>query len=216
MKRLSTLLTFVFTASVMIVGCQSAYYAAREKMAKQNRHLLRDQVENSRDDQEKASEAFTNALTRLKKMYGIAGGNPEEMYNRLSEGYENCRQRAEIIDERIDKIQRIASDLFAPWRQEIDRIQNPGFRSKCARKLKDIQSRFAILESSLITARRRMSPILANLKDYVLFLKHNLNAQAMGTLQGEAVSIETNVNRLIRDISQSIKEADAFLAVLEK
>ena len=171
---------------------------------------------NSRNDQQKASEAFKDALTRLKEIYGLEGGDLENMYNRLSDEYENCQERAEIIDDRIAKIQRIASDLFAEWRQEIDQIQNPKFRSQSARKLKATQSRFANLESTLLIARRRMNPILANLKDYVLYLKHNLNAQAIGSLKGEAASIETDVDRLVRDIQRSIKEADAFLKDFEK
>jgi hypothetical protein len=199
-----------------LIGCQSTYYTMWEKLGKEKRHLLRDQVENSRNDQEEASEAFKDALTRLKEMYGFQGGDLEKMYNRLSDDYDNCNQRAEIIDERIDKIQRIAQDLFAEWRLEIDQIQNPTFRAQSTRKLKDTESRFASLESALITARRRMTPVLGSLKDYVLYLKHNLNAQAIGSLKGEADSIETDVGRLIRDIQRSIQEADAFLKEIEK
>ena len=60
-----------------------------------------------------------------------------------------------------------------------------------------------------------MTPVLDNLKDYVLFLKHNLNAQAIGSLKGEAASIETDVERLVRDIQRSVQEADAFLKEIE-
>ena len=214
-KRLAALLVSTLLTTVLLLGCQTTYYAMWEKMGKEKRHLLRDQVENSRNDQQKASEAFKDALTRLKEIYGLEGGDLENMYNRLSDDYENCQERAEIIDDRIAKIQRIASDLFAEWRQEIDQIQNPKFRSQSARKLKATQSRFANLESTLLIARRRMNPVLANLKDYVLYLKHNLNAQAIGSLKGEAASIETDVDRLVRDIQRSIKEADAFLKDFE-
>ncbi len=215
-KKLAALLAGAFIASVLLSACQTTYYAMWEKMGKEKRHLLRDQVENSRNDQEKASESFKDALTRLKEIYALEGGDLEKMYNRLSDDYDNCQQRSEIIDDRIEKIQRIASDLFTEWRQEIDQIQNPSFRSQSTRKLKATQSRFARLESSLLTARKRMNPVLANLKDYVLYLKHNLNAQAIGSLKGEAASIETDVGRLIRDIQNSVKEADAFLKELEK
>ena len=215
-KKIAALLVSTLLTTVLLLGCQTTYYAMWEKMGKEKRHLLRDQVENSRNDQQKASEAFKDALTRLKEIYGLEGGDLENMYNRLSDEYENCQERAEIIDDRIAKIQRIASDLFAEWRQEIDQIQNPKFRSQSARKLKATQSRFANLESTLLIARRRMNPVLANLKDYVLYLKHNLNAQAIGSLKGEAASIETDVDRLVRDIQRSIKEADAFLKDFEK
>lgn len=212
----NTILICVSMIVVLLIGCQSAYYTVWEKLGKEKRHLLRDQVENSRSDQEKASEAFKDALTRLKEIYDFQGGDLEKMYSRLSANYDNCNERAAVIDERIDKIQRIARDLFAEWRLEIDQIHNPTFRSKSLQKLKTTQSRFADLESALITARRRMTPVLGSLKDYVLYLKHNLNAQAIGSLKGEAASIETDVGRLIRDIQRSIQEADMFLKEIEK
>jgi hypothetical protein len=217
-KRLYAFSTLIIISAVFIslLGCQSAYYAMWEKMGKEKRHLLRDQVENSLSDQQKASEAFKDALTRLKEMYGFQGGDLEKMYSRLSEDYDNCSQRAANIDERIDKIQRIAQDLFAEWRQEIEQIHNPSFRSQSTQKLRATEQRFANMESAIIAARRRMTPVLGSLKDYVLFLKHNLNAQAIGSLKGEAASIETDVGRLVRDIQRSIQEADAFLKEIEK
>ena len=210
-----TILLCISISAIILMGCQSTYYAMWEKLGKEKRHLLRDQVENSRSDQEKASEAFKDALTRLKEMYGFHGGDLETMYNRLSDDYDNCSQRAANIDERIEKIQRIAQDLFAEWRLEIDQIHNPTFRSQSTRKLKATETRFTSLESALIKARRRMTPVLDNLKDYVLFLKHNLNAQAIGSLKGEAASIETDVGRLVRDIQHAIQAADAFLKEIE-
>ena len=59
-------------------------------------------------------------------------------------------------------------------------------------------------------ARARM-PVLAKLKDYVLYLKHNLNAQAVGTLGGEVISIENDVESLVKDMTASIKEAQNFI-----
>ena len=205
-----------FAILIFIIGCQSTYYAVWEKMGKEKRHLLRDQIEKSQKDQEKASAEFTDALTRLKQMYGLDGGDLEEMYDSLSDDYEDCEKRAGIIDDRIEKVTRIARDLFDEWQTEITQIQNASFRSKSRKKLRATQTRFARLESALKRSRKRMTPVLTNLRDYVLFLKHNLNAQAIGSLKSEVSSIETDVDRLIRDIKNSITEADAFLKEFEK
>jgi hypothetical protein len=200
---------------ILFTGCQSTYYAVWEKMGKEKRHLLRDQVEKSQKDQKKASEEFTDALTRLKQMYGLDGSDLERMYDRLSDDYEDCENRAAIIDDRIEKVNRIANDLFDEWRTEIDQIRNASFRSKSREKLRATQTRYARLEAALKRSRKRMTPVLNNLRDYVLFLKHNLNAQAIGSLKSEVGSIETDVGRLIRDIKKSISEADAFLKEFE-
>lgn len=53
------------------------------------------------------------------------------------------------------------------------------------------------------------------LRDQALYLKHNLNAQAVGALQREAGEIEIEVQSLIAAIAQSVREADDFLKNFE-
>jgi hypothetical protein len=57
-----------------------------------------------------------------------------------------------------------------------------------------------------------MAPVLAAFKDTVLVLKHDLNAQAVASLQGTVVEIERDVEALIDDMEASIAEADRFVA----
>ena len=52
--------------------------------------------------------------------------------------------------------------------------------------------------------------------DQVLYLKHNLNAQAIAALQGELVNLEENIDRLVREMEASIREADQFISKLQK
>lgn len=72
---------------------------------------------------------------------------------------------------------------------------------------------------TLITAMKRaeakLEPALAPLRDQVLFLKHNLNARAITGLDAELISVETNVQSLIRDMEQAIAQADRFIATLQ-
>jgi hypothetical protein len=49
------------------------------------------------------------------------------------------------------------------------------------------------------------------LRDQVLFLKHNLNAKAIASLENELVSVETDVGQLIREMEAAIAEADRFI-----
>ena len=58
-------------------------------------------------------------------------------------------------------------------------------------------------------------PALSPLRDQVLFMKHNLNARAIAGLSGELTSVQTNVDRLVRDMERAIAEADAFIASLQ-
>ncbi|HPY77360.1 MAG TPA: DUF2959 family protein, partial [Anaerohalosphaeraceae bacterium] len=60
-------------------------------------------------------------------------------------------------------------------------------------------------------ARDKIDPVLSAFKDQVLFLKHNLNARAIASLQGQLSSIESDIAVLVRDMETSIAEADSFI-----
>jgi hypothetical protein len=60
-----------------------------------------------------------------------------------------------------------------------------------------------------------MKPVLAAFKDHVLFLKHNLNAQAIASLKGELDTIEDSVAALVFDMEKSIKEANEFIEQMD-
>ena len=66
------------------------------------------------------------------------------------------------------------------------------------------------------TAESKMKPVLRAFNDQVLYLKHNLNAAAIASLQGTAVQIDKDVSALIADMEKSINEANAFVANMEK
>ena len=198
-----------------LTGCRSTYYAMWESVGKEKRHLLKDEVSAAREDQAQASQEFKDALTRVKELTGFQGGELEDAYRRLKADFEDCRHRADVIDDRIRNVEQIAADLFVEWENEIGQITNPNFRSKSRQSLARTRDRYKRLHQSMVKVRNRMDPVLTRLNDYVLYLKHNLNAQAVGALGAEMASIQTDVNVLIRDIERSIKEADDFLQVIE-
>ena len=47
--------------------------------------------------------------------------------------------------------------------------------------------------------------------DQVLYLKHNLNANAIQSIRSEVTRIDRDVNNLLAAMQQSISEADNFI-----
>lgn len=66
----------------------------------------------------------------------------------------------------------------------------------------------------MLRAERSMEPVLTQLRDQVLYLKHHLNAQALGALRDEAASIEKEIQKLIEEMNASIAEANRFIQTL--
>ena len=203
----------VFTMAVVccLTGCKSAYYSAMEKFGKEKRHLLKDNVEDVQDSQSKAQEEFKDALTRIKELYAFDGKELERFYDKVKSSYEDCDDRAKQIEKRIEKVKTVAADLFKEWEAEIAQMSDPKLKSSSRNSLRESRQKYAKLEKVMETSTQRMYPVLIKLKDYVLYLKHNLNASAVGSLGAEVVSIEKDVTRLIEDMNASIKEADRFI-----
>jgi hypothetical protein len=202
----------IFTWSA---GCQKTYYAMWETLGKEKRHLLKTEVRKAAEDQEDASQQFQDTLTRIQTMYGFDGGDLEKMYKKLKDDFGECQSRADDVRTRIDNIEEIAQDLFIEWEQELNQISNPKFRSQSKKSLIATKTRYNRLQASLKKTEKSMEPVLRNLNDYVLFLKHNLNAQAIGALKSEADSIGVEVSSLIQDMNRSIREAEEFVKTLE-
>lgn len=197
-----------------LVGCRSAYYSAWETFGKHKRDLLKDRVEQVRDDQQAAAEQFKDALTRLKELTGFKGGDLEKIYDRLNADYKQSEAKANTVTERIGKVEQVAADLFKEWEQEIGSIQNPNLRSSSRTKLSETKTKYNSLHSAMLRAERSMQPVLTQFRDHVLYLKHNLNAQAIGALRGEVSSIEGDVSALLKEMNRAIAEADAFIKTL--
>ena len=210
--RICLLLSLFFGGT----GCQTAYYAVWENLGKEKRHLLKDEVEKAKSDQEKAAEQFKDVLTRIQEMYGFQGGELEKFYTRLKADYEESEYRAAAVRTRIEHVERIAGDLFQEWEKEIREISSPNLRAKSSASLRQTRDKYATLHKAMKKAESSMDPVLERLKDYVLFLKHNLNAQAMGALKKEVGGIEGEVRNLISDMDRSIREAEAFVNTLEE
>ena len=197
--------------SLLLGACQTMYYAAWEQVGKEKRHLLRENVEAAGREQQQASEKFKDVLSQIQALYGFDGGELEKAYRRLKADYESCEARAQDVRDRIAKVEQIAEDLFNEWQGEIEQIGNPELKMKSRQSLADTQRRYAQLEQAMRKAERRMDPVLQKMRDYVLFLKHNLNAQSVGALAQEVGRIETEVDSLISDLNKSIEETNAFL-----
>jgi hypothetical protein len=209
LRRLGTTLCLVSLLALM--GCTSIYYDAMEQIGKHKRDILRDRVVAAKDDQRAAEEQFQSAYESFKAVSGYDGGNLESAYDELNGEYEAREARAEAVSDRISSIETVAADLFEEWESEIDMISNASLRSSSSRKLAETKNHYGQLIRAMKRAESKMEPVLVAFRDQVLYLKHNLNAQAIAALEGSVQSIEGDVESLIDEIRVSIREAESFL-----
>ncbi len=206
---------WILAALLVLCGCRTAYYNTMEKFGVYKRDILKTNVQDAREEQKKAAEQFKDALTRLRELYGSPGGDLEKVYDKLQADFNRSTTRANAVKDRIRKVETVAADLFKEWEQEITTIQSPALAADSRRKLRETRDKYESLHSSMKRAEGSMDPVLSQFHDQVIYLKHNLNAQAIGALKGETTDIEKEIQRLIADMNSSIQEADRFISGLQ-
>jgi t-SNARE complex subunit (syntaxin) len=115
------------------------------------------------------------------------------------------------VSDRIDAVQEVAEALFAEWEAELDQYSNRSLRSASRLKLKQTQQMYVQLINAMRRAESKIDPVLNVFQDQVLFLKHNLNAQAVAHLESELTTLTVGVAGLITAMERSIDRANSFM-----
>ncbi|QWF32896.1 DUF2959 domain-containing protein [Pseudoalteromonas sp. SiA1] len=212
MKKQTFLGTTILALMLMISGCQSAYYSAMEKVGVHKRDILIDRVEETKDSQQE----FQSALERLTTLINFDGGELQDAYNQLNDDYESSLQAANEVSSNINKVEDVAEALFDEWNDELEQYKSASLKRESSKKLAATQRQFDQLLRSMRSAESKMEPVLSSLKDNVLYLKHNLNAQAVAAIKGEFTNLKRDIQLLMNDMNKSIEDSNKFIEQMNK
>jgi len=212
-SSISPINTAMFVAAILLLfaGCQTAYYKTMEKFGYHKRDILVDRVKDARDSQEEAKEQFKSALEEFSTVLGFQGGDLEKKYNKLNDAYEESEEKAQDVRDRIESVEKVSEALFDEWDEELSQYTNAKLRQSSEEQLRYTKREYKKLIGAMKRAEKKIEPVLSAFRDQVLFLKHNLNAQAIASLKSELVSVESNVASLIKEMEASIGEANEFI-----
>lgn len=206
-----TPVTSLLCLLVLLSGCSSMYYSAMEKIGVEKRDILVDRVGEARDAQSDARETFRSSLERFQNVVDTPNNGLQEKYNAISDAYNKSVNAAKRVRDRTASVETVSVALFDEWEDELKQYKSAALRENSERQLGETRERYGSLMSSMRQVEKRMNPVLEAFEDQVLFLKHNLNAQAIGALEGELGQIRQNVDSLILDMEASIAESEAFI-----
>lgn len=202
--------------AMLLSACSTAYYGAMEKVGYHKRDILVSRVEKAKDSQQEAQQQFKSALERFESVVNLADTDLLKAYEKLNSEYEDSEEAANEVSERIDEVEDVATALFKEWRKEIGLYQNQTLKASSEKKLRETQARYKQMMQSMRAAESSMKPVLLALRDNVLFLKHNLNAQAVGALRSEFTGLKADINSLIAQMNRSIEHSNQFIAEIKE
>ncbi|NOQ65419.1 MAG: DUF2959 family protein [Methyloprofundus sp.] len=204
-KLLSRFITYNF---------KHVYYRTKESLGQHKRDLVVMRVEEASDSLQETKVQFSDALERFKSVVQVQEGTLEDKYKLLKQQFDFCSMRSEHVANRIVAIEEVSEALFKEWEAELKEYTNRSLRAQSRQQLKLSKQHYARLIKAMHKAEQKIQPVLGAFRDQVLFLKHNLNANAITALQQEFAEIALDISQLILAMEKSISEANHFVHVL--
>lgn len=206
----------LFCSIFSLSACSRTYYGAMEKVGVHKRDILVERVEKARDAQSDAQEEFKSALEQFESIVRVENTDLKQAYETMNTSYEDSRAAAEAVSSRIKKVEDVAHALFIEWERELDQYNNPDLRRLSADKIKETRRRYDEMLKKMHQAESTMPPVLETFSDNVLFLKHNLNAQAIGSLRSEFSQFQGQIDRLVSKMNEAILSSNRFISELSE
>lgn len=194
--------------------CRRTYFRLREITGQHKRDIIVHRVEDATTSLEEAKQQFQCALEKFSALVNFHGGDLEDKYKQLKQEFDRSQSKAKAIHDHIHSVEDVAEALFDEWEKELGLYTNRSLRSSSRQALKLTKQHYHRLIKVMKRAENKTHPVLAVFQDQVLYLKHNLNAKAIASLQHEMMAVGMDIATLISAMEKSIAEANAFTTTL--
>jgi DNA repair exonuclease SbcCD ATPase subunit len=185
-----------------------------QKLGKEKRDILVQRIKEAKKDQEQTKQQLKTTMESFEELTGFQGGDLEKSYKKLNSEYERADSQANKLHDKIKSIDQVSNDLFSEWQKEIDEMHNRQLKDRSETMLRDAKTRQGSYMKAMHATEEKMSPVLSAFYDQVLFLKHNLNARAIGSLKETSAKINGDVDSLLKSMDGSMAEADRLISTL--
>jgi len=155
------------------------YYRTKESFGQHKRDLVVVRVEDASDSLQETKIQFLDALQRFKSVVNVESGSLEDKYRLLKQQFDFCAMRSEVVSNKIQAIEEVSEALFKEWEAELKEYTNRSLRAQSRQQLKLSKQHYMRLIKAMHKAEQKIQPVLGAFRDQVLFLKHNLNANAL-------------------------------------
>jgi Protein of unknown function (DUF2959) len=200
--------------ALLLSGCHSTYYKAMSTLGKEKRDILVQRIKDAKKDQDQTKQKLQNTMESFQALTGFKGGSLEKSYKRLNSDYESATSQADKLHDKIQSIDQVSNDLFKEWQGEINAMDNGKLKSQDSVMLRNAKTGQATYMRAMRRTEDQIAPVLKAFHDQVLFLKHNLNARAIGSLKNTSAGLQSDVAGLVQSIDVSSQEADKLISSL--
>jgi len=211
LKNCLCLKAALIVSIVFLTGCQGTYYATMEALGQHKRDILMERIAKTSQCQGKAQKQFQSLLENISDIKDFQDGNIVSKYNTLNSEYRKSLVKARDVDKRIKEVEEVAKLFFREWEDELEVYGNEKLRRSSEQQLDRRRTRCLEVIHAMKSAEAKIDPALLKMGDYVLFLKHNINAHTIASLDEELGVVKDNIALVVETMGSSIAEANKFV-----
>lgn len=171
---------------------------------------------------ERADKEMNEARKQVGKAleaYGTLLGEQEEhrrsAYKDLVKALERCEEMSKELRERREDMDKQAEKFFKDWKKSLKDIKSSDLESRSERRLEDTRERYRRVSDRWREMRERYQPVTSRLEDQVVYLGHDLNADATSSLEQDAREVQAEADALFRAMDEFEAEAQGYVSSLQ-
>lgn len=147
-------------------------------------------------------QAAVDALRAVSE--GKFQGDPTTAYTTLVEAGKQSEEQAQKLRDNYENMQEAAEPFFEEWTENLKKYTNPDMRLRSQSRLAATRQRYEAIVAAVEPALIDYDTVNKGLRDYTLFLGHDMNPSALAEIQD-------GVNQLSQRAALASRSFDACL-----
>lgn len=188
---------------VALSGCQSVRSAA-ERFGVDRRDALVESLDKTDQGLLEVHQSFSNAKTELDEFAGQYEIPLRERHERLSEQYVSCEEALDDARVEIRDLEDAARQFFLDWETELFEYSNPTVRNASRLQLNETREKYETVAVRLKKAEEVALATLDEFRDYLSFMRHNLNDEAFAALREPGVDLSSRMADLLTELAAAV------------
>jgi hypothetical protein len=144
-----------------------------------------------------SKQSMLSAVQALQKVTAPDfEGDAVKAHEELEDAIDSSDDQANDLRRSIEKMQAAAEPVFDQWTKDLEAYSNPEMRQRSQARLSAARERYDTVVAAVEPVLVEYETINANLRDHILFLSHDLNAEAVATIQEDVRKVSKEASDL--------------------
>jgi hypothetical protein len=135
-------------------------------------------------------------------------------YKKLQKEMDGTERRRADIRTRMSAMNIEAEALFKKWADSSAAIDSPDLRKRSDERLSRTKASYAEIGAAAQKTAEIYQPTMKALQDQVTYLSHDLNADAIASLKGDAAKLNAQAQDLLKQVDDLIATTNGRIGAL--